>query len=179
MKSQPKQDGSTMFYVTIEREENVEVTREADPNDDTYKHHTINGYKLVGDKDMWDFIIPFDPAGKAMYLVCAFYDTGDSFGKYENEICLVSLQRDLKDALAIVSACEADYKEYVEDGDWKHRPLIVNLPVSGKTEEVYTGPWKGYFQSLREFKVVALLPIASESDSQSRKPDSRSPDKSQ
>lgn len=156
-----KKETGPQFFVKIDRSEQVTVVRERDPKnqwsgEDTDTNYTINGFNVVGEKDMWDFVLSYDPTGKTMYVVCAFYDTGDSFGSTENCLCLVSLQEHFQDAQAILRACESDYKAYQEKGTWDYKPLSVVLPAAGKTEEVYTGMWKGYFERLRELRVETL-----------------------
>jgi len=163
MKRKPQNEsGAPQYFVKIDRNERQTVTREHDPNDrwsgeDTIADHTIHGFEVVEENRGWDFVLPYDPTGKTLYLVCAFYDTGDSFSRHENKLCLVSLQEHLEDAQTIVRACEADYRAYQDRGNcWDYKPLPVKLPVADKTEDVYTGTWKGYFERLRELRVETL-----------------------
>lgn len=153
--------GKPQFFVRIEKSVRETVTREHDPSDrwsgeDTFSDHNITGFRVVGEHDGWDFVLNEDPTGKSMYLVCAFYDTGDSFSRHENKLCLVSLVEHAQDAQTILKACEADYKEYQESYRWEVKPLKVHLPVADRTEEVYTGTWKGYFERLKELRVETL-----------------------
>jgi len=160
MKKQKTKSKPSQFFVKIERSEYKHITRHAKAGeqwdgDDTHSDHEIHGFRVVSEGEEWDFVLPYDPTGKTMYLVCAFYDTGDSFHREENRLCLVSLQEHVQDAQAILKACEADYKAYEENDDGRN-PLPVKLPIADKTEEVYTGDWKGYFERLRELRIEIL-----------------------
>ena len=162
MKRKPQNEsGAPQYFVKIDRSERRIVTRDHDPNDrwsgeDTDHDHTINGFHVVKEKDGWDFVLPYDPTGKPMYLVCAFYDTGDSFSRTENCLCLVSLHEHMQDAQAVVKACEDDYRAYQDNDKHDYKPLPVKLPVADRTEDIYTGTWKGYFERLRELRVETL-----------------------
>jgi hypothetical protein len=148
------------FYVRIARRERKYVVRERNPEsewdaDDIGRDHEIEGFELAKKNESWDFVLTEKPTGE-WYLVCAFYSSGDSFHREENCISLVSFVKNADDAEAILRAIEKDYKAYREHESWSHIPLKVHLPVANKDEEVYTGTWKGHFESLNCAEVRCL-----------------------
>jgi hypothetical protein len=148
------------YHVKIDRTERETVTRHAKEEqydrDDTYSEHEIHGFVVLNSDRGWDFILPYDPTNHSMYLVCAFYDTGDSFGRSENKLSLVSLVRNIEDAKAILNALTEDYKAFQSKEKHDYKPVKVRLPVEGTIEELYTATWKGYFEHLKEFRIVSL-----------------------
>lgn len=149
------------FYIKIDRSVCEQITRHAKEGerwdgDDTEESHDIHGFSVVKEKDGWDFILPYDPTGKTLYLVCAFYDTGDSFHREENKLDLVSLVDDYADASTILRYIETDYKLFQESDKYDYKPSTVHLPHSKRNEEIYTSTWKGYFERLREVRVETL-----------------------
>lgn len=152
---------SKKYYIKINVRTHTEVTRERNYDDkwdgeDTYQSHEIHGYSVSTDEERygWDFILNEDPKGKDLFVVAAFYDTGDSFHREENRLDLVHLATSFADAQTILKVLEADYKEYIENNEsWAYKPLTIILP-SGATIELYTGTWKGYFERLRELRIV-------------------------
>ena len=161
MKRNPEDPKAPQFFVKIDRTQTSQITRhrksgEKWDGDDDIESHEINGFEVVEEKQSWDFVLPYDPTGKTMYLICAFYDTGDSFHRSENHLELVSLQEHLEDAQVIMRFLVEDYKKFQEHDKYDYKPSKVHLPVSDKTEELYTGTWKGYFKHLREFRIESL-----------------------
>lgn len=151
------------FYIKIDHEDHTEVTREADRSEDSWDaddishSHTINGFNITEENKNWDFILTADPKGKTLYLVYALYHTGDSFHYEDNVISFVSLQEAEEDAVVIAKAIETDYKAYKDNGrDFGYKPLEVRLPISGKTETICVGTWKGYFEGLGEVRIEAV-----------------------
>lgn len=144
------------YYVRIERSTSETVVRHRGSGewdaDDIRQDHQIHGFSVVGEKESWDFILDTDPKSGSLYLVCGFYDTGDSFHRSYNHLSLVSLQTNLEDAKAVLKAAEEDYRKNKDD----FKPIHVKLPVADRTEEVYTSTWKGYFECLNELRIETL-----------------------
>lgn len=145
-------------YIKIDIRSYDEVIREGNPDDkwdrdDTRSEHTINGFEEVGEKEGWDFVWPDDEIPVKIYIVYVLYDTGDSFGRSENNIELIGLYKDIADAEAVGDAIESDYKEYDEDRGHNYEPLAILLPVKQTIENVSTSTWKGYFEHFNSVEV--------------------------
>jgi hypothetical protein len=147
------------YNVSILRREYEEVTREHDPEDewdadDFYHIHEIEAFE-VDPSGMGDFTVSEFPTG-TWHLVCVFYSTGDSFHCEENCLSMVAFVKNKIDAEIIVNAINDDYNQYVKKGEWKYEPLKVHLPVSNIDTEIYSGTWKGYFESLNSVDIKEL-----------------------
>ena len=150
------------YSIYIIHESHREVTREADSSDrwdadDTYTNHVFKGYSIYHEKEApsWDFFVDKNDIDKSqpLYLVVAFYDTGDSFHKAENECVTLALLRNYGDAKRLKEKLEQNMKTDPDNFD----PIIVEYPVSKKTETIGTSTWKGYFETLRSFDIIPLM----------------------
>lgn len=95
-----------------------------------------------------------------MYVL---YNTGDSFHKETNVIYLIGVYASVLDAIKVKDAIEKDYEndpsgKKILPGPKAHY-INVELPILEITEEIYTGVWKGYFESLRSVKIETILPV--------------------
>lgn len=147
------------FHVRINTDHHSHVTREADRDnqwdgDDISHDYSINGFEVV--ENCWDFILHEDPTGKDYYLVYVLYDTGDSFHREENCMCLVSFLPDLEDAKAILDAIEKDHRDYKKTQTHEYKPIDVHLPKANRIEQVSTGTWTGYFEHIRSVNIQPL-----------------------
>ena len=147
------------FHVKINKHDYPEITRHRKESqwdgDDIAHSWEVDGFELVGEKDSWDFVLDEKPEGQ-WYLVCATYSTGDSFHHEEGMISLVSFVKYQSDAEEILKGIEEDYKRYQDKECHDHKPLTVFLPKAERTEDVYTGTWKGYFERLSSAEVKPL-----------------------
>ncbi len=150
------------FYVRVVRQECEHIIRNRDPmdeydGDDIEWEHNIRGFKIVSERDgIWDFILTENPTGDIWYLVCVFYSTGDSFHREDNCLSLVSFMKNAEDAKAVAKAIKEDYEKYKKSSDHKFHPVKVYLPVARRSEEIYTGAWKGYFEHLSSVDIHCL-----------------------
>jgi hypothetical protein len=135
------------YNVKIDKISTSYITRSRDlddkwDNDDIAWSHDIRGFSVVGKNDYWDFVMTNDPKGKTLYLVYVIYNTGDSFHRENNAICLVGLYENQSDAKAVVNSLELDSKTNNEGFE----PIKVKLPKTGVEETIGTSTWKGYFE---------------------------------
>jgi hypothetical protein len=150
------------FYVKIDRTEREYITRERDHTDewdadDIAWENTIRGFEVVDKHGGWDFVLNENPTGKTYYLVYALYSTGDTFHHEEHRLCLVSMFAHMEDAKAVLKAIEKDYNSYDRYAAWNQvKPLSVVLPKDGRTENIYTGTWKGYFERLEQVCIESI-----------------------
>ncbi len=152
------------FNIKIEKDSYQHITRERNEddrwdNDDLCWEHTIRGFKVVNKKDYWDFVLDKNPKGKTLYLVYVLYNTGDSFHREENVICLIGLYEHDKDAYTVADAIKRDYDESSNNYKTKFNPIDVKLPKKKVKETISVASWKGYFESLTSVEVMPLLQI--------------------
>lgn len=143
------------ILIKILKDEDSEVTREGKgewSGDDIAWSIIIRGFMLSEEQYDYDFIMPA-PDKEEYYLVYARYSTGSSFHHETGKVCLVSLMEHFDDAKAIVDAIDNDVKTE------NRQPLKVKLPVLGKVEDVYTGTWKGYFESLESVEIETVRKV--------------------
>lgn len=143
------------FHIRIVRDEYERVTRVADPEDewgadDTDTDHTIYGYEVT--EGYWDFVLHEHPNKRPLYLIYALYDTGDSFHRADNKICLIFLSLHKEDAIAVERALEENSRTKSDD----FHAIEVKLPIAKETVTIGTSTWKGYFESLRSFNFLSL-----------------------
>jgi hypothetical protein len=143
--------------INIETEEYVtrEATESEWDRDDTREEHTILGAEQVTD-GCHDFEVTHVKDGDTLYFVYALYNTGDSFGSSENLLCQLALLKHLEDAEYLQELLRKDYQTYREKGNYDYKPLKVTYPKSGFTENIGTGTWKGYFESLNGFEIAPV-----------------------
>lgn len=159
MKRKPDNTTDKVYYIHIERSEHSTVTREGQgewDNDDLDFRHDIHGFSVVEKENYWDFVMTENPKGKTLELVYVLYSTGDSFHHEENRISLVGLYETYQDAKFVMDFIESDYREFMKKDNYDHKPSKLVLPVSGKTEDIYTGTWKGYFERLTEVNIESV-----------------------
>lgn len=81
--------------------------------------------------------------GDVLHCVCVIYSTGDSFGTDTGDRCnVIGVYKTLEEAWAVKKLIEADAHTRFEYGESGNH---VTLPDGAK---LYTGSWKGYFESL-------------------------------
>jgi hypothetical protein len=138
------------------------VIREADPDDewDNGSHrdeHEIIGAEIVDD-EFSQFEVEGVKEGDTLYFVYALYNTGDTFGSYENKLCDLALLRHLEDAEYLYDCLEKDSKTVQDQSDFESmfKPLSVTYPKCGITETIGVSTWKGYFESLNSFEIAAV-----------------------
>jgi hypothetical protein len=157
MKTKPSNSTEKLYYISIDCDSHCEVTREGQGDwdgDDLLFDHSINGFVVVKEKDSWDFIVKNDPTGKQLELVYVLYST--AFHSEENRIELVGLYESYQDAKFVMDFIESDYRQFKEKDNYDYKPNEIVLPVSGKTEKIYTGTWKGYFEQLSEARIESV-----------------------
>lgn len=174
--------------IEVEADIHGYVTRHGDredrwDRDDTAQDVSITGIKIVDEKGYGDLEVNYvvDP-NKEYYLVLVNYDTGDSFGRDEGQVCYVDLFESKEKAQALVDAIyndkmgypkyfdhemalEAQKKQDKKDGKKveKSKPKyeVVNqvkyLLDDGTEATCYTGTWKGYFE---HFNYVEAIPVS-------------------
>lgn len=159
MKDDLNQNNET--YVYINKSVRSFVTKESDPNDkwdgdDLKFEYDIHGYEVVKSKDyMWDFVVDEVPTGD-WFLVCVYYSTGDSFHHEDHKLSMASFVKNEEDAHTIAKAIREDYDSYKKSDSFDIKPLQVKLLVANKTEEIYTGQWKGYFEHVEYIEVISI-----------------------
>lgn len=141
--------------VAIDFKTEEEFIIEPDPNDEwdwgnVRKTHEIEGFKTVTRGSIFDFILPFPIRDEPYYLVHVSYNTGDSFGSSENEICFMDLLEDRKDAEYLKKQIEKNAK------DDNILSITIKYPKSKITKTLSTGTWKGYFESFNSVTVEAI-----------------------
>lgn len=139
-----------------------EITRERDSEDewdadDIYHTHSFEGELKLTDINsrwcQWDFILTEKPKdGDLFFLVNVYYDTGDSFHRENNVLCMVGLYKDAKDAQTVQEAIEKDMKNNKDS--FNH--LEIKLPVEKRIESVGVSSWKGYFESFKYADIEVL-----------------------
>jgi hypothetical protein len=147
-----------MYKIAIEHTSHEEQTRAPSggsswDNGDYFEHHEITGFKVVPDVEgnYFDFVTDKEVGkGDTLFLVHAFYNTGDSFTNYENKLIFLSLLETYEDAEHLVTVLYDNHHKSTNPNN-----INVIYP-SGKYEAIYTGTWKGYFQSLRSFEILSL-----------------------
>jgi hypothetical protein len=153
---------SPEYKVYIPHAHCEEIIRERDPedewdNDDTCHNYSFYGeLKLTDIKDYWqrwDFILTEKPKeGDLFFLVNVYYDTGDSFHRENNVLCMIGLYKDVKDAQAVKEAIEKDMKENKDSFDC----VEIELPVEKRKESIGINSWKGYFESFKYADIEIL-----------------------
>jgi hypothetical protein len=133
--------------ITIIKESHQTITRHSDPDEkwdgnDTETDTEIKGFQAG--TTYFDFVVK-KPVKDTYYLVCVYYDTGDSFHRDDNVMEMVSLVESHADAMAIKNAIDKDDKNEKKE----FNTLKVKLPVAGTIEDVHTSTWKGYFEHYR------------------------------
>jgi len=138
--------------IRIINDSRIYVTRESDPDnewdrDDTSRSHNIEGFEIVESDSRYgyDFEVPFkiDPE-KEYYLVAVYYDTGNSFGRDDNEIDMIDLYNDVDIATEV--------KRRILDNDNKNSYSVTILNPLGKEYQISTS-WVGYFEHLNDVEV--------------------------
>jgi hypothetical protein len=149
-----------MSFVKVLYDEYTEVTRYADmedpwDGDDTSTDYSIRGV-AVGDKDsFYDFQTGYDVEdGVTYYLVTVVYSTACSFYREDyGRIEFIDLYRDRETAQKIADAIEKDSRT-------EKTELAITNSV-GDEFKLYTGDWKGYFES---FEFVEVYPVQIEKE---------------
>lgn len=144
----------------------TEVTREATQTewdaDDTFTHHSIQGFSVVKKKNEYgNLLVGYEiEPDTTYYLVSVIYSTGDSFSHSEGEICHIDLYRTEKEAKKAARKIETDYKRYRER---EHSPkgttnkdYGVDYIDSSGNKFSMSCPWKGYFEHLTYVEISAI-----------------------
>lgn len=131
------------IHVAVDYTEEVEVTRQGDPDDrwdadDLHSSVTVNGLRVVPDDSTWEFVL-VPPIANPYYLVSVKYSTGDSFHHESGLRAFVSLVSSMKDAKLI--------KKAIEQNDNDVYGFDVTLS-NGTKHHVDAGQWYGYFESM-------------------------------
>lgn len=172
--------GKKKYYIHIERRCERLVLRERDytdpyDGDDVYYVHNIRGFTVsTSDTSEWDFVLDKYPTNDTLYLVYVLYDTKnisvnanllsheyDCRISYLNSsetdcICLVGLEYNVEDAMAISDAIKDDYTAHRVDNTDDYKPLEIKLPISGRTETISVGSWKGTCDAMSELQVISI-----------------------
>ena len=146
------------YKVQVPNDYTEEITRERDPNDEWDNDDTRRDYSFTGTllpaTGYWDFILTEEPKnGSLFYLVCVYYDTGDSFHRCANVMVMIGLYKAMEDAMTVKSAIEADSTNKDDDCS---RNINVVLPMSKKKEFINTRTWKGYFDRFSHVEIETL-----------------------
>jgi len=173
-------NGKKKYYIHIERQCERLVVRERDytdpyDGDDVHYVHNIKGFTIsTSDTSEWDFVLDKFPTNGILYLVYVLYDTKnvsvnanllsqeyDCRISYLNAsetdcICLVGLENNVDDAMAISNAIKDDYTAHRYDNTDTYKPLEIKLPVSGRNETICVGTWKGTYDAMSELKVISV-----------------------
>lgn len=109
--------------------------------DSTRTSHYFKG--LARGEGSETFEIPDEWAGNPLYVVWLVYSTGDSFGhdegNYAEGIGIFNNKEDADEAKRLI---EEDNRKGFEYGNNKNHVVLPN------GHRIYTGSWKGYFESL-------------------------------
>jgi len=124
--------------------------------DDVCHEHSIRALQLVSEHGGWDFILQENPKNNPYFLVYTLYDTGDSFHREANCICLVGLYKYYEDALVVSKVINADYKNTYEESNHRIQPSRLKLPQSGEVVTICTSTWKGHFERLVSVEIETL-----------------------
>lgn len=101
----------------------------------------------------YPYVGPVPEKGDSLYVIIALWSSGDSFGHGTNsdyEILLVNNSRERAEAnLAKINALDDGKFSYSDNN------AICELD-DGSTMKVYTGAWKGYFESLTSLGITEV-----------------------
>lgn len=142
------------------------VTRHSDPDERWDADDTSTTWRapdkvsLEKQRDSWreeTDDLPWDvKPGDIVFMVWVQYSTGNSFGRSDGEYHeVVGWYQNAEDAYKCRDAIDGDARkpyEYGQDGN------KVGVPTfDGKgTRPLYTGSWKGYFESLDHVSIETL-----------------------
>lgn len=112
-------------------------------NDRTYH------YAYISDREYGSHPIDFPVnVGDTVYLLYVTYSAGDSFGNSTGNVEEVWVFNDADSAEKARLIIEKDYET--------NKDNFNNLYI-GLSRPIYTGTWKGYFESLESVTVVPLV----------------------
>lgn len=128
--------------------------------DDTYGHHNISGYEVMKptEKSYFDLQLDYDVNESIpQYLVCVFYNTGDSFHKSENLVSYVDMFQTLDKAKELKKII---LQHYEQNNDCNNPDYYsFTYLTEGGSKIKHSAEWKGYFESLNEVRIFPLLGI--------------------
>ena len=150
--------------INIKNDRREIIERARDPEeeydgDDTFTNHEITGVEEVQGKGYYELQTDFDlKRNKDYYLICAFYDTGDSFSRQENRVSYLDVFSDPEKAKALVAKIKKDYEQYLKhkNTDREKQKGLKYTTQGGNEVTLYTGTWKGYFEDLRNVEVITV-----------------------
>lgn len=144
------------------------VTRHSDPDerwdaDDTSTTWRAPDKISLSKPDTWNFEtddLPWEvKAGDTIFMVWLQYSTGNSFGRNDGEYHeVVGWYQNVDDAIKCQTAIENEDPNYrFEEGG-----NTIQVPTfdGQATRKLYTGSWKGYFESLDDVQVETVRVVA-------------------
>lgn len=146
-----------LYAIEIIEERIVNVTSEADPDDDyssdsTFCHHDIKGFKVVDSSKFNHLLVDFEPViNEDYYLLYAVYSTGDSFGCDDSSgIEYFGLYK--QDQLATADKNLESIKKSADNGQ------MTLTGIDGQTVQLQC-PWGAIFEVFEwaEIKKVQLI----------------------
>lgn len=109
--------------------------------------YTFNGLDIVDGKSWYDLVVDFDvKVGDTLYMVVAFYDTGDSFGREYNEMMDIAVYKTA--SMAYTAERHLTINHAVDP---------VTIFLENGNEMTVGKPWQGYFERLDRFEVIELI----------------------
>lgn len=141
-----------MTHIAIDYTRHEYVTRERDPTDSWDRDCTaadidIYGIELVldGEKSYRDISVPFEiDRNKSYLLLWADYNTGDSFGRDDNQVEFIDLFESIEKA-------DAARKKLSDSTDYS-----TKYTREDGTEITVHIPWQGYFESLNSLNIAVV-----------------------
>ena len=137
-------------HIRVQYDEYRHVTRDAYPDDswdrgDTAADICIHAIEIVPERMYRDITVPFEVLrGKKYYLLWADYDTGDSFGRDENQVEFIDLFETVEDANTARDALlgvKGYNGTYIRQDGTK---ITVHIP------------WYGYFEHLNSINITPV-----------------------
>lgn len=147
-------------------------TSSPDPKDRWDRASTCKSWKFEGLRRERDgknpnwrgsdvFEIPKAWAGKDVFVVWMEWSTGDSFGHDENAYAEgIGVYATYEEARDVKKLIMDDYKK---ERDYQHKSYNANQITLPSGQKLYTGTWKGYFESLEEVH-ISDTPVPSRVD---------------
>jgi len=150
---------SKILAVEIINNQYTSDTSEPDPEDrwdraSTETSHNVTGFRL--NEKHQDILLSYTPEKERdYYLVCVVYSTGDSFGHDSGwGIEYIDLYKTREEAEKVARVIETESElgfSFKEGGN-----IVKIKNHKGQEYGLYTGAWKGYFESLDGVSVIPV-----------------------
>lgn len=146
----------------VDRVIDSELINEANPTDlwsrDSYRYdYQVTGVSRSNAPDIVAFF-KIEP-NVDYFLVYAVYSTGDSFGTDEGCVIWIDIRKTRKESEELVKELYEQEKIYIKN--IKNNLSIkdefsIEYTLADGSKELIHAPWRGYFESLEEFKIVPV-----------------------